>query len=225
VPIGGRDVAFAVAGIWRDYVRQQGAIVVERSRYVAITGDDAVNEAALWLESGADIGRVRDAIETIAGGSSQVAIATPGELRRLSLAAFDRTFAVTYALEAAAVVIGLVGLSATLVAQTLSRRREFGMLRHVGMTRGQLQTMVAVEGAALAAIGTGAGLVLGFVISLILVHVVNRQSFHWGMEVHVPWGTLALLAVTLVALATVTARIGARNATAIGAVRAVREDW
>ena len=152
-------------------------------------------------------------------------IATSGELRRLSLAAFDRTFAVTYALEAAAVLIGLVGLSATLVAQTLARRREFGMLRHVGMTRGQLQAMVAVEGAALAAIGTAAGLVLGFVISLILVHVVNRQSFHWGMDVHVPWGALVLLAVTLVALATVTAGVGARSATAIGAVRAVREDW
>ena len=225
VPIGGRDVAFTVAGIWRGYVRQQGAIVVERSRYIAITGDDAVNEAALWLANGADVGRVRDAIGTIAGGGSQVTIATPGELRRLSLAAFDRTFAVTYALEVAAVVIGLVGLSATLVAQTLARRREFGMLRHVGMTRGQLQAMVAVEGAALAAIGTAAGLVLGFLISLILVHVVNRQSFHWGMDVHVPWGALALLAVTLVVLATVTARAGARSATAIGAVRAVREDW
>jgi len=153
------------------------------------------------------------------------AFATPGELRRLSLAAFDRTFAVTYALEAAAVVIGLVGLSATLVAQTLARRREFGMLRHIGMTRGQLQAMVAVEGAAVAAIGTAAGLALGFVISLILVHVVNRQSFHWGMDVHVPWGALVLLAVTLVVLATVTARAGARSATAIGAVRAVREDW
>jgi putative ABC transport system permease protein len=93
------------------------------------------------------------------------------------------------------------------------------------MTRGQLQAMVAVEGAALAAIGTAAGLVLGFVISLILVHVVNRQSFHWGMDVHVPWGALTLLAVTLLVLATVTARAGARGATAIGAVRAVREDW
>ncbi|HKU86172.1 MAG TPA: ABC transporter permease [Casimicrobiaceae bacterium] len=225
VPIGGRDVAFTVAGIWRDYVRQQGAIVVERSRYAAMTGDDAVNEVALWLASDADVGRIRDAIGTIAGGASQVTIATPGDLRRLSLAAFDRTFAVTYALEAAAVLIGLVGLSATLVAQTLARRREFGMLRHVGMTRGQLQAMVAVEGAVLAAIGTAAGLVLGFVISLILVHVVNRQSFHWGMDLHVPWDAIALLAVTLVVLATVTARAGARNATAIGAVRAVREDW
>ena len=224
VPLAGRRVTFTVAGIWRDYVRQQGAIVVERPRYAALTGDDSVNEAALWLSPGAGAARVREAVVRIVGASHAL-IATPADLRRLSLAAFDRTFAVTYALEAAAVLIGLVGLSATLVAQTLARSREFGMLRHVGMTRRQLQGMLGVEGAALAAIGTAAGITLGFVISLILVHVVNRQSFHWGMDLHVPWAALAVLALTLIALATVTARASARSATAMSAVRAVREDW
>jgi putative ABC transport system permease protein len=68
-------------------------------------------------------------------------------------------------------------------------------------------------------------MVLGFVISLILVHVVNRQSFHWGMDLHVPWAALVVLAMTLMALATLTARASARSATSMSAVRAVREDW
>jgi putative ABC transport system permease protein len=99
------------------------------------------------------------------------------------------------------------------------------MLRHVGMTRRQLRTMLAVEGATLAGMGVGWGLVLGFAISLILVNVVNRQSFHWGMALHIPWLALAVLAASLVALATLTARASARTATSIGAVRAVRDDW
>ena len=225
VPINGRAVAFTVAGVWRDYVRQQGAIVVERTRYVALTGDDTVNEAALWLAAGARVADVRDAVARYAGDRGHVVAATPSDLRALSLAAFDRTFAVTYALEAAAVLIGVVGLSATLVAQTLARSRELGMLRHVGMTRGQLGAMLAIEGATLAGIGVASGLALGFAISLILVHVVNRQSFHWGMELHVPWPALAVLSATLVALATLTARVSARGATSISAVRAVRDDW
>jgi putative ABC transport system permease protein len=224
LPLAGRAVTFTVAGVWRDYVRQQGAVVVERSRYVALTGDDAINEATLWLAPGADAAAVRDDVARVAG-NGRVVTATPAELRKLSLTAFDRTFAVTYALEAAAVLIGVVGLSAALVAQTLARSREFGMLRHVGMTRGQLRTMVAVEGATLGAIGVGWGLVLGFAISLILVHVVNRQSFHWGMALHVPWLSLALLAGSLITLATLTAHASARGATSIGAVRAVRDDW
>jgi len=225
LPLGGRGASFTVAGVWRDYARQQGSIVIERARYVALTGDDTVNEAALWLSANANAIEVRRAVASAVGGASHVLLATPGELRKLSLAAFDRTFAVTYALEAAAVLIGLVGLSATLVAQTLARKREFGMLRHVGMTRRQLGAMLAMEGAVLASIGAVAGLLLGFLISLILVHVVNRQSFHWGMNLHVPVIPLAVLIVTLIALGTITARASARTATSISAVRAVREDW
>ena len=131
----------------------------------------------------------------------------------------------TYALEAVAVLIGVAGLSAALVAQTLARRREFGMLRHLGMTRGQLGAMLAVEGATLSGLGVAWGTVLGFAISVFLVTVVNRQSFHWGMELHVPWLLLGVLAAALVALATLTARASARGATSIAAVRAVREDW
>jgi putative ABC transport system permease protein len=225
LPLAGRNVVFTVAGVWRDYARQQGAIVIERARYRALTGDDAVNEAALWLAPGASAASVHDEIAAYAGDSTRIQSATPGALRQMSLATFDRTFAVTYALEAAAVVIGLVGLSAALVAQTLARSRELGMLRHVGMTRRQIGAMLALEGATLAAIGVAAGLLLGFAISLILIHVVNRQSFHWGMDVHVPWLALASLSCVLLILATLTARASARGATSIDAVRAVREDW
>src|SRR6185312_10048208 len=160
-----------------------------------------------------------------AGGRARIRAETPARLRDLSLATFDRTFAVTYALEAAAVIIGLVGLSAALAAQTLARSREFGMLRHVGMTRRQIDGMLAIEGAMLAAIGVAAGLIQGFAVSLILIHVVNRQSFHWGMSLHVPWPSLGLLAVVLLVLATAVAAASARRATGIAAVRAVREDW
>jgi putative ABC transport system permease protein len=85
--------------------------------------------------------------------------------------------------------------------------------------------MLALEGATLAAIGVAAGLLLGFAISLVLIHVVNRQSFHWGMDLHVPWLLLASLSCALLVLATLTARVSARGATSIDAVRAVREDW
>lgn len=225
LPLAGRNIAFTVAGVWRDYARQQGAIVIERSRYRLLTGDDTVNEAALWLAPGANVAAVRNGIDAYAGAAGRIKAATPGDVRRLSLSTFDRTFAVTYALEAAAVVIGLVGLSAALVAQTLARSREFGVLRHLGMTRRQIGAMLTIEGAFLAAIGVAAGLLLGFAISLILIHVVNRQSFHWGMNLHVPWLSLAVLSCVLMALATLAARLGARRATGIDAVRAVREDW
>jgi putative ABC transport system permease protein len=225
LPIGGREVKFTVAGLWRDYARQTGAVVIDRRYYIGLTGDTRVNEAALWLAPGTQLAALRPEIETRAGGAERVRVSVPGEIRSRSLATFDRTFAVTYALEAAAVVIGLVALSAAFGALTLARRAEFGMLRHIGMTRTQVGAMLANEGLLVSAVGLGTGFPLGFMISLILIYVVNRQSFHWSMSLYVPVLPLALLALALLALATFTALASARHATGDAAITAVREDW
>jgi len=143
----------------------------------------------------------------------------------VSLRIFDRSFAVTYAIEAVAVLVGLFGLSTSLGAIVLARRREFGMLRHLGMTRGQIGRMLAAEGGLLALLGAAAGLLVGGAISLILIHVVNRQSFNWSMDLHAPVTTLAAFALALIALAALTAYLSGREAMGMGPVRAVKEDW
>jgi putative ABC transport system permease protein len=168
---------------------------------------------------------VSGAIEHEVPGGSRLEIAAPGEIREFSLRAFDRTFAVTYALELAAVVIGLFGLSSSFGALVLSRRREFGMLRHIGMTRRQIGAMLATEGATVTGIGLVVGFGLGWLVSLVLIHVVNRQSFHWGMEMSVPWGLLAGSALLVLALSTITVLASGRQAMGSPAVLAVKEDW
>ena len=225
IPIAGKPISFTVAGVWRDYARPQGAIAIERELYVALTGDRGATNAALWLAPGIGVEQVSGAIERKIPGGIRLEVAAPGEIRELSLKAFDRTFAVTYALELVAVVIGLFGLSSSFGALVLSRRREFGMLRHIGMTRRQIGTMLATEGATVTGIGLVVGFGLGWLISLILVHVVNRQSFHWGMELSVPWAPLAGSALLVLALSTLTALASGRQAMGPPAVLAVKEDW
>jgi putative ABC transport system permease protein len=225
IPLAGKLTPFTVAGVWRDYARPQGAIAIERERYIALTGDRGATNAALWLVPGTGVEQVSDAIEREIPGGTRLEIASPGEIREFSLKAFDRTFAVTYALELAAVVIGLFGLSSSFGALVLSRRREFGMLRHIGMTRRQIGSMLAAEGAAVTGIGLFVGFSLGWLISLVLVHVVNRQSFHWGMELAVPWAPLAGSALLVLVLSTITALASGRQAMGVRAVLAVKEDW
>jgi putative ABC transport system permease protein len=215
---------FTVAGIWRDYARQSGAIAINRELYVKLTGDRLVNDAALWIAPGASLDAVRGALREGLRDAS-VEIATTRELRAISLGAFDRTFAITYALEIAAVLIGLFGVSVSFSAQALARRREFGVLRHLGMMRREIGAMLGCEGAIVAALGTAFGLATGWVIGLILIHVVNRQSFHWSMELHMPWLWLAGLATLVVVAAIATAVWSGRAAMSNDVVRAVREDW
>jgi putative ABC transport system permease protein len=225
LPLAGRSERFTVAGVWRDYARQNGAIVIERAVYTRLTGDEAATDAGLFREPGTPAAELETRLRAALPGGERLEIAQPGALRELSLRIFDRSFAVTYALEAAAVLIGLFGLSSGIASQVLARRREFGMLRHVGMTRGQVAVMLGAEGALTSALGVAAGCLLGWVISLILIHVVNRQSFHWSMELHLPWAGLAAFAALMLGLAVVTAMLSGRLAMGADAVRAVREDW
>jgi putative ABC transport system permease protein len=225
IPIAGKPTAFTVAGVWRDYARPQGAVVIERARYVDLTGDRTATNGALWLAPGTDLDQVSQAIAREVPGGARLDVAAPGEVRDFSLKIFDRTFAVTYALELAAVVIGLLGLSSSFGALVLARRREFGVLRHIGMTRRQVGAMLASEGLAVSGIGLVVGLGLGSAISLILIHVVNRQSFHWGMGVSVPWVTLSAAALVVLALSTLTAWASGRRAMSDDVVRAVKDDW
>ena len=229
LPLGGADEHFVVAGIWRDYVRQSGAIAIQRADYVRITGDMRANDLQLWLDPSAVPSDVEESIRKLAAAQGAaggaIEFASARELRNTSLRIFDRSFAVTYWLQAVAIGIGLFGVAASFSAQVLARRKGFGLLAHLGFTRGQVLRVVAGEGAAWTAIGSIAGLVLGLAVAVVLVHVVNPQSFHWTMDLLVPWTRLLLLCAAVVVAGTLTARIVGSAAASRDAVLAVKEDW
>jgi putative ABC transport system permease protein len=224
LPLGKDRQPFMVAGVWRDYAPHSGAIQMRLGDYQALSGDPTVSDAALWLRPGATVREVTAALRALPFGAA-LELAEPGEIRALSLKIFDRSFAVTYLLEAVAIIIGLFGVAATFSAQTMARAHEFGMLRHIGVTRRQVLSMLAAEGGLLTAAGIAVGFLLGWCISLILVFIVNPQSFHWTMQLHMPWATLATVAAALLASAALTALVAGRQAVSGNAVRAVREDW
>jgi len=224
LPLAGGLHKFFVAGIWRDYARSSGAIQMPLADYRSLTGDMDVSDAALWLDKDTTGEQLQQRLKALPFGAS-LEVSNPSAIRALSLQIFDRSFAVTYLLEAIAIVIGLFGVAATFSAQTLARAREFGMLRHVGVTRGQILSILALEGGALTALGIATGFVLGLLISFVLVFIVNPQSFHWTMQLHLPWSLIASVAAALLTAAALTALIAGRQALSAGPIRAVREDW
>jgi putative ABC transport system permease protein len=216
-----------VAGVWRDYGRQQGTIAMDDADYMRLTGDRLKSDGSVELILRAKETDVIDAMRAAlpASVSERVLFIDSRELRALSLAVFDRSFAVTYLLEAIAILVGLAGVAATFSAQTLARSKEFGMLRHIGVLRRQIIVMLATEGALLGTVGVVAGIGLGIAMSQVLIHVINPQSFHWTMETRLPWGLFAVVTVALILAAAGTALVAGRRALSSDAVRAVREDW
>jgi putative ABC transport system permease protein len=224
LPVAGRRVEARVVGIVRDYARTWGAAILPLEDYRQITGDARVNDLGLHLAPGTDRAAVRAAIRAALPHAPALAIEDSANILRRALEIFDRSFAVTYALEAIAIVIGLAGVTSSFAALAWSRRREFGVLRFLGLTRREILRMLALEGAAAGAMGAALGLVSGIAISAVLVHVVNRQSFHWSLEMH--WPVLALTAflAALVALCAFAARASGAYAVRHEAILAVKDD-
>ncbi|MEO6895271.1 MAG: FtsX-like permease family protein [Caldimonas sp.] len=225
----GRRFDVFVRGVWRDYARQFGAVVVDARDWRRISGDARINDIALWLAPSAATSAVEREVRVLAAASGYdaalIEFAAPREIRAASLRIFDRSFAVTYWLQAVAIAIGLFGVAASFSAQVLARRKEFGLLVHLGLTRAQILAVVAGEGLLWTTVGAALGLALGLAVSVVLVKVVNPQSFHWTMELLLPWLRLGALFAAVVVAGTVTAYMSARRAVGRQSVLAVKEDW
>jgi len=229
-----QPATFFIAGVWRDYSRQFGTIAMDLADFQRLSDDSRVNDLALWLQPDADVAPVeqalRDLANTLAGtpggeAARLMEFGSAREIRATSLRIFDRSFAVTYWLQAVAIGIGLFGVAASFSAQVLARRKEFGLLVHLGLTRAQVLRVVAVEGLAWTTLGALAGVGLGLAVAVVLVHVVNPQSFHWTMELTLPLLRLLALAAAVVVAGTLTAWLAGRAAAGRDAVLAVKEDW
>lgn len=227
---------FFVAGVWRDYARQFGTVVIDSADFARLSDDARVNDLALWLDADADGSATAQAIRQLVNGKagqggqesntdSLLELGSAQDIRKRTMDIFDRSFAVTYWLQAVAIGIGLFGVAASFSAQVLARRKEFGLLLHLGLTRKQVLQVLALEGAAWTTLGAIAGTALGLAVAAVLVHVVNPQSFHWSMDMQVPLLRLLALAAAVIAAGTLTAWLAGRAAAGRDAVMAVKEDW
>ncbi len=216
---------FQVGAIWRDYARQSGAIAIDSNDYITLTNDTSISSASIWLDESANtsdaITTIRQTLKTLPA----VEIRSAEGIRALSLRIFDRSFAVTYALEAVALLVSLFGVATTYSGEALSRTREFGMLRHLGITRQQISRLFVYESVFCISLGVFWGALVGAAISQVLIKRVNPQSFNWSMQTHWPFSQLLIAALVLVVLGALTATVAARKAAGRGPIEAVRTDW
>jgi putative ABC transport system permease protein len=213
IPIGAHTVVLTVAGIYYDYSSSQGYVILDNTTLLRYLPNQSATNAAVYLAPGADAAAVLRALRlrTAAYG---VSIALNSELRRASIEIFDRTFAITWALEAVAILVAMLGAANSLLALVLDRRRELGLLRYLGASAAQIRGMILTEAAFLGILAAVLGLALGCALSLLLVFVVNKQSFGWTIQFHPPLellaGALALVWCVTVLAGLYPARVASR---------------
>ncbi len=199
---------FPIVAVFYDYSTDGGKLLMDRALYQSLWHDDLVTVFPVYLSDGSSIDRVREKItkqlRDAAGGGLPPLVISNIELRKEILDIFDRTFLLTYVLEAIAVVIAMLGIVNTLVTSVLERRREFATLRAIGGSAKQIRQLVLWEAAYLGVVGIALGLVGGGLLSFLLIKVINKQSFGWTIQMIVPIGAL-IQAVVLAVIATLVA--------------------
>ncbi len=222
LPLAGQMRTFRVLGVYYDYSTERGFIILDRKTLLKYLPDPAESNLAVYLKTGANAELVRRQIDGVIGGRG-VFVFSNSSLRKSAIATFDRTFRITYALELIAVLVAVMGIAGALLAMVIDRRREFALLRFLGAARSQVRKVILCEAGLLGLLANGIGIVLGTVLSLILIFVINKQSFGWTIQFHWPVGVL-LGMLTGVYLATVLAALyPAKTALSMNPIEVIHE--
>jgi putative ABC transport system permease protein len=223
LPLGSARVPFRVLDVYYDYSNERGFILMDRATLLKYLPDAGPTDVAVYLKPGVSPEQGRRSVESAVAGRS-VLIASNRTLRQEAIRVFDRTFAITYALEAVAVFVAIMGVSGALLALVIDRRREFGLLGFLGASKPQLRRLILSEAALLGLLANVAGVILGFLLSLLLIFVINKQSFGWTIQFHWPVAVL-LGALSLVYAVTIMAGIyPARVATRLKPIEVIHEE-
>jgi len=219
---------FPIIAVFYDYATDGGKILMDRGLYQSIWQDDLVTVFPVYLTAGADLDRVREEmavkVREAGGGRFPPLLMSNAELRKEILAIFDRSFLMTYVLEAIAIIIAMLGIVNTLITSVLERRREFATLRAIGGSAGQIRQLVIWEAAYLGLIGIGLGLVGGGVLSFLLITVINKQSFGWTIQMILPLDSLAQAIGLAVAATLLAGYVPARWAAEQPVAEGLREE-
>ena len=213
---------FRVVGVFYDYATEGGLAVMDAGLFAEIWRDAWLNSIVVYLTPGADPAAVRAEILRSLGASEEFLLLTNRDLRRRVLEIFDQTFAITYALEAIALLVAALGVLSTLLASVLERTREIGVLRSLGFTRGSVLQTVLWEAGFMGALANLLGLLAGLALSLILIHVINKQSFGWTIQFGFPSRLLVEYGILTLAASLLAGWSPARKASRIPIAEAVR---
>lgn len=223
LPLSEQKVTFRVIDIFYDYGHEAGFIIVDRAILLRYLSDPAPSNLAVYLGPDVDLERTRVAIQK-AIGNSNILVVSNREIRRQGIRVFDQTFAITYALEVISILVAVGGIAGALVSIVIDRRREFGVLRFLGATSRQIRKLILIEAGLIGLLASAVGLALGFVLSLVLVFVINKQSFGWTIQFHWPVAVL-LSSMAVVYVATVLAGLyPARLAVRLNPIEVIHEE-
>ncbi|HMY75627.1 MAG TPA: ABC transporter permease, partial [Blastocatellia bacterium] len=218
------EAQFRINAVYFDYSSDRGVIVMDRGTFTRYWPEPSATSLTVYLREGASADAVREELLRQLGENHRVLIFTNASIRREVLRIFDSTFSITYALEVIAIFVAILGVATTLLTLILERKREIAMLRLVGADRRQIRKMVVIEAGLMGLVSQSIGLGVGLLLSLLLMYVINVQSFGWTIQFHLPVGFLIQSSILILIATTLSGIYPARRASRLHATEQMGEE-
>ncbi len=216
--------SFEVAGVFYDYSRDSGLMIMQRANFEKIWGDSRVNSVALYLRPGSEVDKVIGSIRTGYAQASDYSVYSNRVLREAVVEVFNQTFAVTQILRFIAVVVAVVGIALNFTVLVKEREREIGTLRAVGVSRRQVRGLIVWESLLVGTTAVLLGMATGIALSVVLTEVINKAFFGWTIPMRIPWDQLLWTPIWLLPAAVLASLWPATQASRRNIIETVRMD-
>jgi putative ABC transport system permease protein len=220
---GGRQT-FRIAGIYLDYTRDQGVILMDRDNYVAHWPAVGAHTSGVNLHDPSQADTLGAELRTQFGQDTEYAIYSNASLRQRIFEIFDQTFAVTYVLRTISVIVAVLGVSLTLTTLVTEREREIGIMRAIGSSSGQVRRAFLAESALIGVLASVVGLAAGACLAMVLTWVINLAFFGWTVQLRYPWDLMAWTPVWIIGAAALAGLLPAARASRIQPATALRSE-
>jgi putative ABC transport system permease protein len=205
---------FPISGVFYDYSSDWGMVLMEKKVYQSLWNDETLHSAGIYLKEGVSQQDFKKIIRERYSKPYRLFVVSHRELRNEVLKIFDQTFAITYALEFIAIIVAILGIINSLNALIIERQRDIGIVRAVGGFRKQVQKATLIEAGMIGFFSHILGLLCGFLLSVLLIYVINKQSFGWTIQFTIPLRSLIeswlVVMVTSIGAGFIPARRAAR---------------
>jgi putative ABC transport system permease protein len=224
IPAPGGPVSLPIAGVYRDYSRDQGMILMAQALHASHWPSTGPHSLAIYLHGGAAPDGLAEAFLARFGAGGEYAVYDNRTLRERILVIFDQTFAVTDVLRLIAVVVAVLGIALAVTTLVAERQRETGVLRAVGASAGQVRWLYMLEAGKIGAVASILGVAGGLALAVVLTWIVNPAFFGWTIHFSIPWATVLATPAWMIPVAIAAAWWPAGLAERIALAEAVREE-
>jgi putative ABC transport system permease protein len=214
ITIGGPNgpLTLKAIGVVPDYTWNRGSLIVDRKWFCKEYGDDLVDVYDIWLRPGVDASVVRE--ELLREGKQDSLVVQPrSELRREISRTLNKVYSLAYAQQVVIGMVALLGVISALFISVLQRRRELGLLRAVGASRGQVMRSVLAEATLMGSIGAAIGFGVGVLLEWYVVKILLPDDAGWIFPLQVPWQAAGIVVGSSIVLATLVGLWPAYEAT------------